>query len=119
MFPYQYPLYSQQPQQVQQPSPGFVSVRNIQEAQSYPVAPGNCVLFRDENAPYVYAKTMGYSQLERPTFEKYRLIKEDIQENQPVVIYAQASDVEDLRSELESIKRELGMEERDEFVKSV
>lgn len=59
---------------------GFVSVRSEQEARNYPVAPGNSVTFRDETAPYVYTKTMGFSQLDRPVFEKYRLIKEEIPE---------------------------------------
>lgn len=121
MFPFQYPLYSQQPPPMQQQGSGFVTVRNIQEAQSYPVAPGNSVMFRDENAPYVYTKTMGYSQLERPTFERYRLVKEDIQEEpaQPTVIYAQMSDIDALRGELDSIKRELGLEDKNESVKPV
>lgn len=69
-------------QQVQQTTPqqigvGFISVSNEQEARSYPVAPGNSITFRDENGPYIYTKTMGYSQLDRPTFEKFRLVKEE------------------------------------------
>ena len=34
-------------------------------------------MFKDENSPYVYTKTMGFSQLDRPQFEKYRLVKEE------------------------------------------
>ena len=55
----------------------FISVRNEMEARNYPVAYGNSVTFKDENAPFVYSKTMGFSQLDEPVFEKYRLIKED------------------------------------------
>lgn len=65
-----------QQQQIQ--NGGFVSVRSMEEAQNYPVAPGNSVTFKDENAPYVYTKTMGFSQLERPAFEVYKLVKQDI-----------------------------------------
>ena len=77
--------YQQMPvqQQVQQQTPqiqngGFISVRGEQEARNYPVAPGNSVTFKDETAPYVYTKTMGFSQLDTPTFDKYRLVKEDV-----------------------------------------
>lgn len=85
--PYQY--YPQQYQQNNQMLPtqmsgtqqaqfgGFVSVRNEMEARNYPVAPGNSVMFRDETAPYIYSKSMGYSQLDTPRFDKYRLVKEE------------------------------------------
>lgn len=84
--PYQY--YPQQYQQnnmvptqmsgAQQPQfGGFVSVRNEMEARNYPVAPGNSVMFRDETGPYIYSKSMGYSQLDTPKFDKYRLVKEE------------------------------------------
>ena len=81
MNPYQnyYPQYQQmvqQPQQIQ--NGGFVSVRNEGEAMNYPVAHGMSVTFKDETAPYIYTKTMGFSQMDRPTFEKYKLVKEDI-----------------------------------------
>ena len=56
---------------------GFIQVHDENEARNYPIAPGNSVTFKDENAPYVYTKTMGFSQLDRPIFEKYRLVKED------------------------------------------
>lgn len=64
----------QQPQQIQ--NGGFISVHNIQEAFNYPVAPGNSVTFKDENSPYIYVKTKGFSQLEEPIFKKFRLIEE-------------------------------------------
>lgn len=76
----------QQPiqQQIQQPMQqypiaqgGFVRIRSESEAKLYPVAPGNSVAFIDENAPYVYTKTVNMGQLDRPMFEKYRLVKED------------------------------------------
>lgn len=81
-----YNQLSQQMMQMQQPmmqtqqtiqNSGFISVRGIDEARNYPVAPGNSVTFKDENAPYVYTKTMGFSQLDRPTFEVFKLVKEE------------------------------------------
>ena len=53
----------------------FVSVRSIEEAFNWPVAPGNSITFKDENQPYVYTKTKGFSPLEQPVFEKYKLVK--------------------------------------------
>lgn len=84
MVPNNYPYYMNNIQMPQQPpqSP-FVSVRNEMEARNYPVAYGNSVTFKDENAPYVYSKTMGFSQLDKPIFEKYRLIKEDASVEEP------------------------------------
>ena len=65
--------YQQQPQQIQ--NSGFVSVRSIEEAFNWPVAPGNSITFKDENQPFVYTKTKGFSPLEQPVFERYRLVK--------------------------------------------
>lgn len=75
---YQYfnPYYQQQmpqiqqqmPQQVQQPqiqATNFLTVPSEEIARNYPVAPGNSITFKNENAPYVYSKTMGFSQLDR------------------------------------------------------
>lgn len=58
----------------------FIPVPSEEVARNYPVAPGNSVSFKDENAPYIYVKTMGYSQLDTPTFEKFRLVREDASE---------------------------------------
>lgn len=87
---YQQPTPQAQPQMQQQSyaptqnqvqNGGFVPVRSEAEARSYPVAPGTSITFKNETAPYCYTKTMGFSQLEAPRFEKYRLVKEDEPEN--------------------------------------
>ena len=78
-------MQNMQPQQMQMPQApqypvmqsGFVRVPNENEARMYPVAPGTSVTFIDENQPYCYTKTMDRSQLDRPKFEKYRLVKEE------------------------------------------
>lgn len=67
-------------QQVQQPTiqqSWFVRVQSEQEARAYPVAPGNSITFKDERQPYCYVKTMSYNQLDPPTFERYRFLKDD------------------------------------------
>ena len=76
MIPSNYPYFMQN-QIPQQQQSAFISVRSEAEARNYPVAYGNSVTFKDETAPYVYSKTMGFSQLDKPVFEKYRLIKEE------------------------------------------
>lgn len=116
---YSYPSYYPQMQNVygtaqQQPAPqqirsgGIVSVANEDEARRYPVAPGYTVTMRDENGPYLYEKTMGYSQLDQPIFRKARIVFEDDaikQEQQekpeepaePPKIYAELKQLEALR----------------------
>ena len=76
----QQPIQQQMQQPVQQyptVQSGFVRVRNENEARMYPVAPGSSVTFIDESGPFCYSKTVNMGQLDRPIFEKYRLVKED------------------------------------------
>jgi hypothetical protein len=120
--PYQmYPNYyqpQQQPQQTQ--TNGFIPISSELEARNYPVAPGNSVTFKDENAPYIYTKTMGFSQLDQPIFDKYKLIKEE--QEVPVAkermdelkklkeeIKMTDDDIEELRNELQSIWGEINV----------
>lgn len=114
---------SQQPIQQQIQNGGFVSVHNENEARNYPIAPGNSVTFKDENAPYVYTKTQGFSQLDRPVFEKYRLVKEEeyqpqqVAQNAPAsaekteqasnIDYALKSDLRALWDEIEALKKQM------------
>lgn len=116
--PQYYPQIPQQLQNMygtgqQQPAPqqirsgGIVSVANEDEARRYPVAPGYTVTMRDENGPYLYEKTMGFSQLDQPIFRKARIVFEDdhTQEKQekpeeptePPKIYAELKQLEALR----------------------
>ena len=110
-------------QQVQQPAiqqSGFVLVQSEQEARAYPVAPGNSITFKDESQPYCYVKTMGFNQLDRPTFERYRLVKEDSPvtpqsshtmedsaESSKHTPYALKSDLDAIWSELDSLRGKL------------
>ena len=103
----------QQPQNQQIQNGGLVSVRSEDEARNYPVAPGNSVTFKNESAPFVYTKTMGFSQLDRPVFERFRLVKEDA-ENVPKMdekkqdidlsAYALKTDLAAILGEIDAIK---------------
>lgn len=128
---YQYPTYNQmlyqqmqnsQPQNMQQTpqiqNGGFVIVKDINEAMNYPVAPGNSVTFKNENQPYIYTKTLGFSQLDQPIFEIFKLIKEDnnLKSNEiinettqdiPVVEYFSIGDGETLKNEVDCLKAEI------------
>lgn len=126
-YPQQQPQQPiQQPQQpiappIQQPNPqpissGLISIPSEADARNYPVGYGQSVSFRDENAPYLYTKTMGFSQLEPPKFEKYKLIKESadssdkpLENNQTDKLpsYAEKSDIEDVRAEIRGLKDEV------------
>ena len=79
----QIPQVQQQVPQVQQQSQqqiqngGFMLVPNEDMARTYPVAPGNCVTFKIEGKPIVMEKSMGFSQLEAPRIDRYRLVREE------------------------------------------
>lgn len=99
-----------------QPNYGFVSVQSEDEARKWPVAPGNSMMFRDENAPFVYTKTMGFSQLDRPIFDKYKLVR--MEDPVPPVEtqtdtrssgtkYAKLDDVLSMRADISDIKEQL------------
>ena len=122
------PYYYPQPQIIPQnnqsilQSNSFVSVRSELEARNYPVGYGNSVTFKDENAPYVYTKTMGFSQLDTPKFEKYKLVKEEPQAAQIEPLqstqdnlhsYAEKSDLDAVWSEIEAIKKIINKKEVD------
>lgn len=124
-YNYNFPMYNQYGQNMQQQQApqmpqiqngGFVTVRSEAEARNYPVGYGHSVTFRDETAPYIYSKTMGYSQLDVPVFEKYKLVKEETQEpkSEPKTSEANNSAIDELKaeigqiwSEIEALKKEV------------
>lgn len=113
-FPMQNNVYQpqqqqQMPQQLPQPqiqNGGFVNVRSEEEAKNYPVALGNSVTFKDETSPYIYTKTMGFSQLDRPIFEKYKLVKEMPAESQNLTEKA-VDDDNSIKSTIDEMKAEI------------
>ena len=135
-YPGYNPMYYQQLQNMQQPQQntqqttqiqngGFVMVKDISEALNYPVAPGNSVTFKNENQPYIYTKTLGFSQLDQPVFETFKLVKEEHAET-PITASedivgqfltldegnALRAELDALKAELIELKHELGSETR-------
>lgn len=127
---YQYPnynqmYYQQQLQNMQQPQQapqiqngGFVFVKDINEARNYAVAPGNSVTFKIESQPYICTKTLGFSQLDQPIFEVFKLVKEDnewksdakpmeLTEDIPVIEYLPLEDAEQMRVEMQQMRSEI------------
>lgn len=124
-----WPYGGQMPQgQTQQQPPtrsiqrgGIVLARDEAFARNYPVAPGVSIMFKDEYRPYVYEKTMGFSQLDVPIFVKYKLVREEapVQESQNAptsggnqgaannTSYALAADLEALKDEIAQLRESI------------
>ena len=115
----QYNPYYQQPQQMPQQmvrTSEFIPVPNEDVARNYPVAPGNSINFKNENAPYIYTKTMGISQFDQPVFKRYKLVEEvsDLTIETPKQVesinvsdYVKKHEFESFRSRLDKLEEEI------------
>lgn len=121
-FPINYPQYNNMPlpgqgmgqsfpQQMQQgyqsQQSGFIPVPSEEVARNYPVGPGNSVTFKNENAPYIYTKTMGFSQLDRPLFEKYKLVREDDTPAEAQAPSEPSKEIETVNAAIDNIKADV------------
>lgn len=117
-MPY-YPYFSQNAPQMPQMPPmpqiqqqnntrsDFVVVRSEEEARNYPVAFGNTVTFKHESEPYMYTKTMGVSQLDRPVFERYKLIKEQVSDKPIEPKSEDSGSIEKMQNEINALWKEI------------
>ncbi len=110
-----FPQNYQQPMQIQ--DGGFVSAPSEDFARNYPVRYGNRVTFKDETAPYIYIKTMGFSQFDNPIFEKYRKEEPTTPDKAPETedTYKLAFDelkgeIDALKADIKALREELGDE---------
>lgn len=78
-YPNFYYPQTQNPYAVQPPvqQAGFIRVPSEEVARNWNVMPGTSATFINENAPYCYTKTVGFSQLDGSKFKKYRLVEEN------------------------------------------
>lgn len=120
-FPQQYPQpfnYQQQSQPVNQPAPqiqnsGFLSAPSEEFARNYPVGLGNSVTFKIEGKPIVMEKSMGFSQLESPKIERYRLVKEEsdtpseVPEKEPFDSKAMYETIDGIINDIEAVKEDI------------
>ena len=107
----QQPQNYQQNQQIQ--NGGFMVVPSEEIARSYPVAPGNCVTFKIEGKPIVMEKSMGFSQLEAPRIDKYKLVREaipneqNLPQNEPKDNSMENETIEELKGQIKALNDEL------------
>ena len=113
----QNPYQAQQFQQMPQQTGAFIQVPTEQDAYNWAVAPGNCFTFKIQNKPLVIEKSMGFSNLESPKIDRYKLVKEEVTQEEmgtPKSDYVARSDfdkaiaiISQLRSELDAIKLQI------------
>lgn len=107
---YQNNPYQQQMMQMQQQNNNgnFIHVPSEEAARAYSVAPGGSATFINDNAPYCYTKTVGFSQFDTPVFRKFRLVEETSDEQkQPAVNQQETSPIittEALLNEVNALK---------------
>lgn len=110
------PNYQQNFQQNQQQiqNGGFMLVPSEDMARTYPVAPGNCVTFKIEGKPIVMEKSMGFSQLEAPRIDRYRLVREEdapneqnLPQNEPKSSAMENETIEELKGQIKALNEEL------------
>lgn len=104
--------YPQNQQQIQ--NGGFMLIPSEDMARTYPVAPGNCVTFKIEGKPIVMEKSMGFSQLEAPRIDKYRLVREEeavneqnLPQNAPKTSDVENETIEELKGQIKALNDEL------------
>lgn len=116
----QQPVQQPMQQPMQQTQSGFVSVHSEEEALRYPIAPGNSITFKIEGQPILIEKTMGFSQLDSPRVERFKITREGAPEESPRYAMSEdigkikdalSTDIENVRSSLaedmEKIKKNL------------
>lgn len=120
-IPQNQPTYPQTMQQNPQPvqnqqiqNGGFMVVPSEDMARTYPVAPGNCITFKIEGKPIVMEKSMGFSQLEAPKVDRYRLVKEEdapqeqnLPQNEPKNNPAEDETINELKGQIKALHEEM------------
>lgn len=96
-YPTQMNVAPTQPTQTIQDG-GFVTIPSADMVYNYPVAMGKCVTFKVEGKPIIIEKSMGFSQLDSPKIERYRLVKEEAEE-----IVEETSDLDKIKSDIKEI----------------
>ena len=108
----QYPQY-QQPQQQQS---ALIHVQSEQQAREWSVSPGSSLMFIDDNAPYIYTKTAGNSQLEPCVFKIFQ-VSEIGGQNTPITAaedkgisipdYVTRSEYEAIMAQIDDIREQI------------
>ena len=83
---------------------GVLAVKSRDEAFNFPVAYGTSVMFKLENQPFIFVKTMGFSQLEQPRFDTYKKVEEGDEGN---TNESEGSKYDEIKSEISAIKEQI------------
>ena len=83
---------------------GFIVLPSEEDIKKYPVAPGNLVTFKIENQPIIIEKSMSRSPFDAPHYERYKLIKEEMEEEKPEPAEDKPDEIEGIKKELETLK---------------
>ena len=111
----QYPQYQaiQQPQQQQS---ALIHVQSEQQAREWSVSPGSSLMFIDDNAPYIYTKTAGNSQLEPCVFKIFQVSEiggqnapKTATEDKSITIpdYVTRSEYEAITAQIDDIRKQI------------
>lgn len=70
-------------------------VKDVTEAQNWPIAPGNHLVFEDANGTFFYTKSLGFAPNDRPVFSIFK--REEM-------IQPQTEESKDLSAEVDCLK---------------
>lgn len=75
--PFPQPMQYQVPQMMQQTQQSnLIHVQSENQAREWRVDLGSSVMFIDDNAPFIYTKTAGSSQLEPAVFKRFKVLED-------------------------------------------
>lgn len=114
--PYAYnPYQMYQAPQAQQSN--LIHVQSEAQAREWSVALGSSVMFIDDNAPFIYTKTAGSSQLEPAVFKRFKITEDNNVQNAPqggsedsedkLSAYLTRAEFEPFKAIVERIEKEL------------
>lgn len=90
---------------------GLVPVPSIEDVLKYPVQPGYCMFFKDENADYIYSKTRHSSQMMKAEYKAYKMDEVDFEsllpENKKFSNYATVDQMNDIVSAMTELTKEV------------
>jgi len=112
-----YNPYYQMPQTQQS---NLIHVQSEAQAREWTVSLGSSVMFIDDNAPFIYTKTAGSSQLEPAVFKRFRVTEDNApvsSQNEPqgssegsedkLSAYLTKAEFEPFKAVIEKIQKEL------------
>lgn len=84
--PFPQPMQYQVPQMMQQTQQSnLIHVQSENQAREWRVDLGSSVMFIDDNAPFIYTKTAGSSQLEPAVFKRFKRVSDFTHEPRPLI----------------------------------